>query len=198
MVKKNNFIKETRPKTTKNTTTMVNPGRGRGRGRFGSRGRGSRGFSKPKQENKSTDMATAKFVVGTAKQASEFTKLKKYLINQVKMKYKQGIYIATAMEEGVEYDFKDEKPSPLVLLLEDPDEEDYMEKMGINESRKIDYKMQMEEYTDKQRSYIENKYKVYSLLWEKCATQMKHTIEAKAEYSMKIKNNPLELSRVQV
>ena len=64
------------------------------------------------------------FMVGTAKQASDFIKIKKYCINTFKVKYKQGIYIATALENGQDYDFSDEEPKPLVLVAETGDDDE--------------------------------------------------------------------------
>ena len=95
---------------------MGREGRGRGRGRSQAKGRGQRANPiKTKQDNNKNDMNNAKFMVGTARQASDFAKIKKYCINQYKMKYKQGIYIASALEDGREYDFLPEKPAPLVI-----------------------------------------------------------------------------------
>ena len=130
-------------KNTSNTQdqaiTMGRDARGRGRGRFQGRGRTNRpNQAKGKEPNKQQDLNTAKFVVGTAKQASEYTKIKKYCINQIKMKYKQGIYIGTALENGQEYDFSGEKPSTLVIIKEEGNDDEILQERGINESNKID------------------------------------------------------------
>ena len=176
---------------------MGREGRGRGRGRPQARGRGNRpSISKPKQDNhQKSDAATAKFVVGTAKQASDYLKIKNYCINQVKMKYKHGIYIGTALEEGKDFDFSKDKPKPMVMLLIDGTDKEKQEKMGLNESNKIEYQIAMNEYNDKIKTYTENKYKVYSFLWDKCSSQMKQSIESKADYATAIKNNPFELMK---
>ena len=68
--------------------------------------------------------------------------------------------------------------------------------MGINESSKIEFQMNMAEYNDKVKTYQENKYKVYSLMWDKCSAQMKQNIESKQDYHTKIKNNPFELLKI--
>ena len=187
-------------KNTSNTQdqdiTMGRDARGRGRGRFQGRGRTNRpNQAKGKEPNKQQDPNTAKFVVGTAKQASEYTKIKKYCINQIKMKYKQGIYIGTALENGQEYDFSGEKPSTLVIIKEEGNDDEILQKRGINESNKIEFQMNMAEYTDKVKTYAENKIKAYSFLWEKCSSQMKQNLESKSDYASHIKNNPFELLR---
>ena len=130
---------------------MGREGRGKGRGRNPARGRGNNKTlqQQTKQNSKSNDPSTAKFVVGTAKQASDFTKIKKYCINQFKLKYKQGIYIATALENGTDYDFQSEKPKPLVIIKENGTEDEKLIIMGMNESNKIEFQMAMTEYTEK-------------------------------------------------
>ena len=133
---------------------MGREGRGRGRGRSQARGRGQRSNpNKSKQETIKTDAATAKFVVGTAKQASDYTKIKKHIINQVKMKYKYGIYIGTALEDGQEFDFSPDKPKPLVIIQVDGTDQEKLDKMGINESNKIEFQMHMAEFNDKTKTY---------------------------------------------
>ena len=172
---------------------MGRDGRGKTRGRNPARGRTNRTNAKPKEASKQSDPNTAKFVVGTAKQASDFTKIKKYCINQFKLKYKQGIYIATALENGQDYNFLPEKPAPLTMVKVEGTEQEQLDKMGINESNKIEFQMAMNEYTDKLKNYAENKIKAYSYIWDKCSSQMKQNLESKADYQNVIKNNPFEL-----
>ena len=173
---------------------MGRDGRGRGRPRPAGRGRTTRiAQVKPKEHTKQYDQTTAKFVVGTARQASDYNKIKKYCINQFKMKYKQGIYIGTALENGQEYDFMPEKPPPLVIIKEDGTEDDVLLKRGLNESSKIEFQMAMAEHNERVKTYQENKIKAYSFLWDKCSSQMKQNLESKADYSSRIKNNPFEL-----
>ena len=169
---------------------------GRGRsGRSGARGRG--GSNKNKRESGRKDAGNQQFLVGTAKQASDFIKIKKQCINSFKIKYKQGIYLATAMENGTDYDFSSEKPDPLVLISEaGPEPEKILAAQGTNESNKIEYKMKMEKYNEKLETYAENKFKAYGFLWEKCSSQMKQNIEAKTNFNTSIKNNPFQLLKV--
>ena len=167
---------------------------GRGRGRFGRyQGRGRSGQNKARNDAQVRDINQQKFMVGTARQASEFIKIKKHCINTFKVKYKQGIYIATAIENGQEYDFSNDKPTPLVLVAETGDDTSVLRAKGKNESSKIEYKMQMERYNEKVEIYAENKIKAYGFLWEKCSSQMKQNIEAKANFVATIKDNPFEL-----
>ena len=173
---------------------MSTQGRGRGRGRHNGRGRSNRDQN-IKNDNYKNTQETAKFSVGNARQASEYTKIKKYIINQIKMKYKHGIYIATALEDGKEFDFSSDKPKPLIIIEVDGTAKEKLEKMGINKSNEIEFQMAMAEYNDKIKTYTENKYKAYSFMWDKCTTQMKQNLEAKADYLTNIKNNPFELMK---
>ena len=98
---------------------------GRGRGRFGRlQGRGRGSSSKGRNDGTKIDISQQQFTVATAKQASDFIKIKKHCINTFKVKYKQGIHIASALENGQEYDFSDEQPKPLVLVAETGDDDE--------------------------------------------------------------------------
>ena len=165
---------------------------GRGRGRFHGRGRSQNHPNKTKDTTKK-DASQLQFVVGTAKQASDFIKIKKYCINSFKMKFKQGIYIATALEEGKEYDFTTEVPPPLILIQETGTDKETLEAQGKNESSRIDYKRKLDKYNEKLEVFADNKYKAYGFLWDKCSSQMKQNIETKQDYHTKIKNDPFEL-----
>ena len=157
------------------------------------KGRGS--MNRSRNDNNKKDGQNQVFLVGTAKQASDFVKVKKACINTFKMKYKQGIYIATALEEGKEYDFTEERPKQLILVAETGTQEEILEAQGKNESSKIEYKMGMEKYNEKLETYQENKFKVYGYLWDKCSPQMKQNIESKSVFHSKIKDNPFELMK---
>ena len=71
---------------------------------------------------------------------------------------------AMKMENEMDYDFLPEKPKPLVIVKEDGSDEEILLKMGLNESNKIEFQMNMTEYTDKIKTYTENKIKAYSYI----------------------------------
>jgi hypothetical protein len=169
-------------------------GRGRqGRGRYQGRGKPTR---KPKDEKVNKNTAQLMFQVGTAKQASEYTRIKKYCINFMSKTYEQGHYIATAIEDGKDYDFSDDKPEDLKLVDEEIGSAgDRLLAKSRNESAKIDYDNKLNRYNDKLEKFKENKFKACAHLWEKCSTQMKQGIEAKENYSADIKHNPYNLMK---
>ena len=166
---------------------------GRGRGRENRREKNYFNDNKSKNDGKNDEISHLLFNVGTAKQASNFVAIKKYCINTFKMKYKQGIYLATALEDGKDFDFQMDQPAPLLLVPEKGTEEEVLIAQGRNESSRMDYRRKMDKYNEKLEVFEENKYKAYGFLWEKCSAQMKQNIEAKQDYQTKIKNNPFEL-----
>ena len=113
---------------------------GRGRGRFQGHGRHQNQANKGKNDSQKKDMSQLLFTVGTAKQASDFVKIKKNCINTFKIKLKQGIYIARALEDGKDYDFQAEKPSKLALVPETGTPDEVLSAQGTNESSRIDSK----------------------------------------------------------
>ena len=164
-------------------------GRGRGRGRH-QQGRGKSSNKKEEKNKPKKEVSQMQFQVGAAKQASEYTNIKKYCINFFRKNYTQGHYIASAIEDGVDFDFTPEEPLPLTLEDESGTPEEISLAKGINESRKIQYKIKMDAHNTKLQTFEENKYKAYAFLWDKCSSQMKQNIEAKSDYVSDIKNNP--------
>ena len=166
-----------------------NSGRGRGRGRYSGRGRQS---NKTKSQATTEDVTKLKFQVGTAKQASQFTKIKKHCINNFAKGLTQGHFIAAAMEDLRDYDFSGEDPGELELKEETGDAAKILKVKSANKKREIDYRIKSENHQEMMKTFKENKFKVYAYLWDKCSTQMKQNLEAKDDFKTKIKNNPCE------
>ena len=51
------------------------------------------------------------FEIGTPKQAADFSKVQKWLINHIRNEYHEGEDIATALEERKEFDFSSHVPA---------------------------------------------------------------------------------------
>ncbi|KAL3907987.1 MAG: hypothetical protein SGILL_008653, partial [Bacillariaceae sp.] len=94
-------------------------GRGHGRGR----GNGSNTGANPSQNQKKpegvvsapTKLDEATFDVGTsATEMVRFSYSKKYIMNYIKLKYKQGVEISTALETGKDVDWDERRPEPKV------------------------------------------------------------------------------------
>ena len=166
---------------------------GRGRGRGHGKGRYQSNERENKEDQKSDEKSQQLFNVGTAKNASNFVAMKKECINTFKMEFKQGIYISTALENGMDYDFKQEQPPPFLLVAEEGTKEEVLMAQSKNEASRMEYKRKVDKYNEKMEIFEENKVKAYGFLWQKCSSQMKQNIESKEDYHNKIKNNPFEL-----
>ena len=120
-----------------------NQGRGRGRGgRY--QGRGKSNNKKEDKQKQKKEVSQMLFQVGTAKQASEYTNIKKYCVNYFRKNYTQGHYIAQAIEEGEDFDFDPEKPTTLVIQPEVGSDDDIAIIRSLNEAEKINYKLKLD------------------------------------------------------
>ena len=140
---------------------MARPMNGRGRGRAAGRTRNNGNQDNTREEAKTHEKNQQLFNVGTAKQASNFVTIKKSCINIFRMEYKQGLYLATALEDGKEYNFELEEPPPLLLVAEKGTEEEILIAQGKNRSNEMNYKRKLDKYSEKQEVYEENKVKAY-------------------------------------
>ena len=107
--------------------------------------------------------------------------------------YEQGHYIAAAVEDGEDYNFTEEEPSPLILISEDDKDADISAAAkSIDETAKIKYNVKMENHNKKIEQFTQNKFKASAFIWEKCSTMMRQSIESKEDCD-KIKRNPYKL-----
>ena len=98
--------------------------------------------------------------------------------------------MAAALEQKADYDFTSEKPAPLVLLPEDDtDKALQLNNKSKNESAKIEYQLNLEQYNEKVEQFKQNKFKTYAIIWDKCSAMMKQSIEAQENYD-KTKRDP--------
>ena len=144
-----------------------NQGHGKGgKGRYNKSNQNSNGTSTDKP--KKLDLV---FHIGTSKQASDFSKVRKACLNNIQGNYNQGFHIATALEQGEDYDFWDETPKPLKLLAEEDAEgnalkgEALLQVQSANEAERIRFKTEMDSYTESTKVYKHNKHKAYAYLW---------------------------------
>ena len=168
---------------------------GRWRGRS-SRGHGTKGNKSTSKKPEVTNVSKLLFQVGTAKQASHFVKIKKYCINSMMKEFNQGYCIAIALEQGKDYDFTAEEPTMETLEVETGTQEAKLLTRTQNEMKKVKYRNQSAKHDEKVQTFSENKFKAYSYLWNKCSTTMKQNIEAKADFTSKIKKIRLWVLRV--
>ncbi len=116
---------------------MTTTGRGRGRGSYSSgRGRGGR-FSRSRSQQKTESKKTLQdytYYIGSAKQASDYSTVTKFLINHIRKTYTNGNDIANALEEGKSMDVDAWRPT-LLLSSKDPNTEkaEYDKERGVQD-----------------------------------------------------------------
>ncbi len=60
---------------------------------------------------------------------------------------------------------------------------------------KMEFKSDLDRYKGRIDAYIDNKFKSYALLWERCAKAMQNRINARADFDKDVYNDPIELLR---
>jgi hypothetical protein len=152
-------------------------------GRFSQRGgRGGRG-GKPttntltKEAKKKKTIEDYFFYVGSSKQASDFETTSEYLINHVKMTFDRGNDVDEALRTPTTGDTDSWKPT----LQFSTSTEDSTSKQE-NQQYVLEYKANLDEYMRKKRSYGDNLFKAYALIWQRCAKAMQNKVMARANF----------------
>ena len=168
---------------------MRNSGRGRGRGRgnFG-RKQGGSGSHKSNSKSTKTKLEDCVFHTGTARQGDEYNKCKDFIVNHIGKEYDNGKDIATALENLKELETEAWKPKAEDFMSQ---ENNAAKKKVEQELLNIDYKDASSEYRKRVKTYEDNKFKAYSLLWECCSVQMKPQLESRDDFLTTIKGNPI-------
>ena len=156
-------------------------------------GRGGRGWSNRKDQNKpqikkKKTLEDYWFYVGSDKQASDFETTYDFMVNYIKRTYTRGNDIAETLRTLIEPETDLWKPSLQVSLSSDEDE-----KKGENRQYELDYKAEYDEYMKRKREFVENKYKSYAELWARCNRTMQAKLEARTDYESEVYNNPINL-----
>ena len=172
-----------------------NSGRG---GRFHGRtsyGRGGRGNSSGRSNNNQAKVDANKkslndyiYRIGSSKQASDFVTITKYLINHIKKTFEFGDDTAEALETRAEFDI--DKFMPTMNESSDPD--NAIKKRQDMQFR-ILYEAEITSFVNRKDKYKSNCGKSYAFIYGQCNKAMQAKIQARQDYSSKIKNNPIEL-----
>ena len=149
-----------------------------GRFRGGRAGRGAnkgRGGRKPqvanKEPKKKKTIEDYFFYVGSSKQASDFETTSEFLINHVKKTFDRGNDIVEALQMLVPQDTDQWKPTLMFSVLKE-------ETTAKQEDRqnKIEFKADLDKFMKRRRTYENNLFKAYALIWERCAKAMQNKI----------------------
>jgi len=146
-------------------------------------------FSKEKEATKkSKTLADYYYAPGTAKNVTDYEETTKFLLNHIRKTYDHGDDIATALEEGDEYDLESERPQ----LTPTRSTGDSAADKITEKQNEMMYQAEIELFLARKTTYAKNKIKVHAFLWEKCSKLMKGKIESRKDYD-EVKKNPIKL-----
>ena len=166
-------------------------GTGRGRGRSSGRGgRSSQGRSSQSKPNQKKTLADYKYVLGggNGSNVSDYNEVTKYLLNHIQKTYLHGGDIIAAMKERKEFDFTKKMPVKQISTNADKDA-----KKQEDEAHEAVFKAEIQTFVKRKDSYDSNKQKAYGMFWQQCTKTMQNKIQARADFSSSIENNPIKL-----
>ena len=172
---------------------MTTQGRGRGRGSYSSgRGRAGR-FNRTRSQQKTESRKTLQdytYYIGSAKQASDYNTVTKYLINYVRKTYTNGDDIANALDDGTPVDINDWKPTLSISAKDQVKEKQEYE--AETEEYKILYKAEVDSWIRRKDTYRSNVGRAYALLYERCNKAMQSKLQSRKDFDT-IKGDPFKL-----
>jgi hypothetical protein len=155
--------------------------------------RGGRGGHGGRTPNTSTKEAQKKktiedyfFYMGSSKQASAFETTSQFLINYVKKTFDRGN--DEALQTLTPEDTELWKPT-----LQFSTATDDTTRKQANRQHELEYKANLDEFMRRKRSYNDNLFQAYALVWERCAKAMQNKIMARSNFEAEIYNNPIKL-----
>jgi hypothetical protein len=167
-------------------------------GSYGHRGgRGGRGGGRStpgtslKEAKKKKSIEDYFFYVGSSKQASDFETTSEFLVNYVKKTFDRGNDVAEALRTLTPENTELWKPT----LQFSAATEDTKIKQE-NRQHQLEYKANLDEFMRRKRSYDDNLFKAYALIWERCAKAMQNKIMATSNFENEIYNDPIKLLKM--
>ena len=151
----------------------------------GGRGRGRSTPSKPASKKTLEDFF---FYVGSSKQASDYEITAEFVVNHIKKTFDRGNDVAEALRTLVKAD-----TSPWRPTLKTSTEPDDQARARENKQLEFEYKAELDEAMRRTRTYTNNTYKAYALLWERCAKAMQNKIASRSDYENEVYNDPIKL-----
>ena len=163
---------------------------GNHRGRGSARGRGSKmkGNALQRKTSKKKTLEEYVFYVGTSTQASDYETTAEFLINYVKRTFDRGNNVAETLRNLTKLETETWKPNLKVSTMTDENKRE-----AQNKQFEIEFKAELEEYLIRKKTYEDNLFKTYALIWERCAKAMQNNILARKDYQNQIYNNPINL-----
>ena len=153
----------------------------------GGRGRG-RGRPTPIKTKKSVEDYF--FYVGSSKQASDYEVTAEFVVNHIKKTFERGNDVAEALRTLSKAQTNAWEPT--LQISYDTDDNT---KERENKQYEIKYKADLDESMRRKRSYDDNTFKAYALLWERWAKAMQNKVVSRSDYDTVVYNNLIALLR---
>ena len=128
------------------------------------------------------------YYTGTHKQASDYERTTKFLINYIKGEFSYGNNIVESIRKGEYIDTSTWYPNLEINMATDPDK-----KKTKDIELQMKYKAKIDATMKRETTFESNKTKTYSLLWERCTLLMQGQIEQRKDFEIKLYNNPINL-----
>ena len=167
----------------------------KGRGRGLSRqmkgrgtGRGKAGRTKSTTSTSPKGLSDYFYYIGSAKQASDYVVVTKYLINHIRKTYTFGDDIAEALEKRAPMDF-----NKLMPTLQVSDSSDEATKARENKQFEMLYEAEIASFVKRKDVYKSNLGNAYAFLYGQCNKAMQNKIQAWTDFESTIKNDPIKL-----
>jgi hypothetical protein len=128
--------------------------------------------------------------VGSIKQASDYEITAEFVVNHIKKTFDRCNDIAEALRMLVKANTSLWKPTLLVSTETDAPVKEREDKRFV-----MEYKAELDESMRRKRTYEDNTFKVYALLWERCAKAMQNKIASRSDYDSVVYNDPIALLR---
>ena len=164
------------------------------RGRFGQgggRGRGRNNNNSNGKNNNSNKTAGRKtladhvYLIGLAKQASEYSVITQFITNHIRKSYDYGDDIGDALKSRG--DITIQAPRLRAVAAGSANEE-----LEARENEFL-YKAQITAYVAREEKYQANKGKAFALIFGQCNKALQHKLQSRTDFEPEIKGNPFEL-----
>lgn len=150
-----------------------------------SKGGGKNNSAKPEAKKGLSDYT---YQIGSAKQASDYVVITRYLINHIRKTYTYGDDIGNALDKKTPMDFENERPS-----MDTSDSTNAATKATENKEYEMLYRAEISEFVKRKSIYQSNLGNAYAFLYGQCNKAMQMKIRTRTDFETKIDGDPIEL-----
>ena len=113
-----------------------------------------------------------------------------FTLNHVELNFNEGLNIATALKEGVEFDFSTIGPK-LQSSNKDPSKEHVVCQVETDQC-KLEFNVQCKKFNERRDQCRKNEAAAAALLWKQCSSGMRAKLQTRTEFD-KIEKDPILL-----